>query len=345
MTRNAVRSEIVVVLLALVLIASSLGLVSRPMPIQAQESEPAAPYLDRVAAAEGATYHARQLVVLFGARRSAAVVDVHSSPGATFVRAEAGADVTRLWRRPGRGIIAAPDEALRDDAPPSVPLRTGEILNKYEVSVGEPESILGVDVVPLTLVRRSDRVRVERLWVHEGSGVVYRRELYGEDGRLVGMSTVLDMWWGDDATIEPFDEASEPPSRVDPAIAPDAPRRLPNGYRLVNASRFHAGGRPADHWVYSDGLHALSVFRMSGAMRAPAEFRPSAVAGSSAWVGPGPGTWAWEGDGTSWVLVAEEPALDPEEMTSGLPRGGRSAWARMGSLWARGFHWVGSLFT
>lgn len=344
MIGKAKGSDLLVLAVALALIAAALALVSRPTPSLAQEAE-AGPYLDKMAGAQGATYHARQLVVLFGGRESAAVLDVRSAPGATFVRAEAGTEVTRVWRRPDHGIVEAPGSTLEDEAPPALSIRTDEILAKYEVSVGKPEKILGVDVVPLTLVRRNDRATVERLWVNEASGVVYRRELYGDGGGLVGMSTILDMRWGEDATVEPFDAGAQTPSRVDVTSAPGAPRRLPNSYRLVSGSHMDAGGRPTDHWIYSDGLHVLSVFRTQGAMRAPPGFAPTVVDGARAWVGPGPGTWAWEGGGASWVVVAEEPALDPSEMTSALPHGGRSVWGRMGSLWARAFRWVGSLFS
>jgi hypothetical protein len=119
---------------------------------------------------------------------------------------------------------------------------------------------------------------------------------------------------------------------------------LPHGYRLMGTFRMDSAGQAADHWVYSDGLHALSVFRTAGGLRAPEGFAATDLDGHRAWSGPGPGTWAWEGGGASWVLVAEEPSLDPVRMTESLPRAGRSVWARLGSLWARGFHAVAGLF-
>lgn len=323
-------------------LATSLQWVARPVPSGAQESD-AAPLLDKIAGAEGATYHARQLVVLFGEERSAAVVDVRSTPDATFVRAESGSDVTRLWRRAERGIVDVPAEAIEDRAAPTIPLVTPRILSKYDVSVGAGESMLGVTVVPLTLVRRSDDALVERLWVEERSGVVYRRELYGADGDLVAMSTVFEMRWGEDAMIEPFDRASRAPLRVGAGDASPAPRMLANGYRFVAASSFRSGDQNVAHWVYTDGLHALSVFRLPGRLRPPEGFER--LEAQDLWRGPGPGTWAWESGGQTFMLVAEEPGLDPAHLTAPFPAGSASVWARLGSLWSRGFRAVGNLFS
>jgi hypothetical protein len=44
------------------------------------------------------------------------------------------------------------------------------------------------------------------------------------------------------------------------------------------------------------------------------------------------------------MIVAEEPALDPVELTKAFPKGGRSFWAGLGALWSRLFDAIGSLF-
>jgi hypothetical protein len=43
--------------------------------------------------------------------------------------------------------------------------------------------------------------------------------------------------------------------------------------------------------------------------------------------------------------VAEEPALDPVELTEVFPKGGPSVWARMGSVSSRAFRALVSLFS
>jgi hypothetical protein len=97
--------------------------------------------------------------------------------------------------------------------------------------------------------------------------------------------------------------------------------------------------------VYSDGLHALSVFRTKGNLRSPKGFEASDVDGARVWTGPGPGTWAWEGKGNSYMVVAEEPALDPAQMLEDFPKGGPSFWARLGSVWSRLFSGISHLFS
>lgn len=312
----------------------------------AQESAPvdAREMLRRMAGAEHSTYRARQLVVYFGSPQSAAMLDLRSSATEHSVRVETGEGATRLWRRGDIGVVSDGSGSLSDSSSPAVPLRPAEVLAKYEIQVEDPRQIFGLDVVPLVFVRRSDRVTVERLWVEPRSGIVYRRELYSAAGKLVGMSAILDMQWGGKADTEPVETSVVAPSRVEEVASSDAPAVLPHGYRLLGAYRMRMPERPADHWVYTDGIHALSVFRTTGNIRAPDGFVRTELDGARAWTGPGPGTWAWEGGGRSWVVVAEEPSLDPARLTEQLPKGGASIWARLGSLWARGFRAVGGIF-
>jgi hypothetical protein len=222
-------------------------------------------------------------------------------------------------------------------------VRASDIVAKYDVTAAASQKILGVDVVPLTLVRRSDRLTVERLWVHAASGVVYRRELYGPSERLVGLSTIIDMRWGERAGAERYEASAVQPSRVRATSASGAPDSLPYGYSRAGAYAITMRGNKTVQWVYTDGLHALSVFRAPGGLRVPHGFVRADVDGAHAWSGPGPGTWAWEGAGSSWVVLAEEPDLDPAQLLSRFPHGSPSPWARMGSLWSKVFSGIGRL--
>lgn len=311
---------------------------------QTEPAVDAAGYLERMLDAETATYHARELVVYFGDPQSAALLDVRSSPDGQFVRAESGESVTRLWRGTDRGMVSKGAESINDSSPPALALRPAAVLAKYEIRVEETQDVIGVRLVPLALERRSDATTVERLWLHEPSGMVYRRELYGSGGKLVGMSAILDMRWGERAAGDPFEPGEGAAARVEATSSSAAPPTLANGYRLIGTYRVESSKQPADHWVYTDGLHALSVFRSRGGLRAPAGFVPTELGATRGWVGPGPGTWAWEGGGSSWVILAEESALDPDRLTAPFPRGGPSVWARMGSVWSRAFRAVAHVF-
>jgi hypothetical protein len=181
----------------------------------------------------------------------------------------------------------------------------------------------------------------ERMYINPGSGVVYRRELFSSAGRLVGLSTIIDMRWGETATPERFEPGSSPPDRSRTVDAGDAPRRLPYGYELAHAYAVTIGHSTTTQWVYNDGLHALSVFATKGGLRVPRGFTPSGVSGAHAFTGPGPGTWTWEGGSRTWVVVAEEPDMDAAQFVARFPHDTPSAWARMGSLWSRAFTAIG----
>jgi negative regulator of sigma E activity len=338
--RRLPASQLLCVATSAATIAASLMLM---VPSAQTQETPAAAsaVLERMAGAEHATYQARQLVVYMGEPQSAAVLDVRSGLDGTFVRAEAGKDVRRLWLDRSHGVVSDQRAVLEDTSPPSVALSVPSVLRKYAVEVGAPAELLGVDVVPLALHRRKDRMLVERMWVHRASGVVYRRELFGSSGELVGMCTMLDMHWGSapGAAAEVLDEPGRP-DLVSTRSRTAAPARLPYGYTFVRGYRLGADGGRADHWVYTDGLHVLSVFRTAGSSSAPDGFRPLELDEREVYSGPGPGTWAWEGGGYSWVVVSEESALDPAELTARFPHGGPSVWARLGSVWARMWHAV-----
>ncbi len=320
-----------------------------PAPTAAQESErtEAITYLERVAKAHGSTYSCRQLVAYFGkASSAAAVLDIRSSGSGQYVRAESGSGVTRLWHGRESSVMSASATDIHEFGTSTVELKPDQVIEKYEVEVGESSQMFGVEVVPLTLTRRRDRTTVEKWLVHAESGIVYRRELFDAQNRLVGMTTITDMKWGSSAadSPEPREPETEPPHEAKAASMKGAPRMLPSGYRLLRAYSLEAGGLPAQQLVYSDGLHALSVFATKGSLSTPDGFDRADIGHAEGWVGPGPGTWAWEGDGRSWLIVAEEPALDPVELTKAFPKGGRSFWAGLGALWTRLFDAIGSLF-
>jgi hypothetical protein len=315
------------------------------LPAEAKEPS-AGQLLERVVGARDAHYRARQLVVSFGddARESAAVLDVRSSRQGRFVRAESGRDVTRLWSRQGMGVVEGDSVAKHEGGVTHVDVSADSVMQKYAVDVAAPVEILGVEVIPLTLVRRRDDRIAERWWVHPSSGVVYRRELFDRDGDLVGMATLIDMWWGDPGPAEPVAAEVRRAPAAERIEAEDAPSHLAGSYELWHAYALEVDDRPSEQWIYSDGLHALSVFRTDGALKTPAGFTATEAGGKRLWIGPGPGTWAWEGDGHSYVVVAEEAGLDVAEMIEPFPRGGRSLWERFGSVWSRLFRGIASLF-
>lgn len=316
--------------------AAVIGLTSLAPVAQTQTAVDG--YLRKMVLASTATYQSRQLVVYLGSPQQAAIVELRSTPDGRYLRSEHDGDVTRIWSDTRHRIVTEGSMAIEELAPSRPLLSLDALLAKYDVRAGVPSELLGVAIVPLELQRRSDGRFVERMWVQPDNGIVYRRELFGDGGKLVGMSTVLDMRWGTAERMEPY--AGAKPARVLVTKDPGAPRALPQLYAQVGAWRLSAGGRPARHWAYSDGLHLLSVFRRDGDLRPPAGYTLTRSGRDVFWRGPGPGTWMWEGGGAVWTMVAEEPQLDPAELTRRFPHGGPSIACRMGAWWARGFHWV-----
>jgi hypothetical protein len=334
---------LIVVAAAIAVIATAL-LALGPSAATAQDAPTdASLLLDRVAGADDTKYRSRQLVVYFGNPQSAALLDVRSSGDGRFVHAESGRDVTRVWAPEDVEAVDGADAKVKQSAPTSMTVRPSAVLAKYELDVERPSKHLGVELIPIALSRRRDNALVERWWVHERSGVLYRRALYDASGKLVGMSTVIDMEWGKPAPADPI-ETGDVDAWVRARPAPGTPERLPGAYELWQTYEVEIEGVPTEQWVYSDGLHALSVFRSSGNFRAPQGFTSSPVGDHTVWRGPGPGTWAWEGAGSTWMMVAEESALQPGELIEAFPQGGPSVWARMGSVWSRLFDAIGRAF-
>ena len=331
---TAVRRAVLFVVCVALLAPNGLRAQEPDVPDTTERpvGDDASALLEKIAGADGASYSARQLVVYLDDPQSNALLDVRSSKDGRLVRARSGNDVTRHWSRSQAHDDA---QASRVHATqPQVRVDPTLVIEKYEIAIGAQEKLLGVGVVPLTLSRRSDGTVVERWWVQATTGVMYKRELYNATGELVCLSTLIEMDWGDPGPPDPM--ASSVAGDVPQAApAPDAPRRLAGGYELWRTYRLEVDGRPTEQWIYSDGLHALSVFRTRGGLRAPDGFETVALGPHAAFAGPGPGTWAWEGAGQTWVVVAEEPAIDPAALTQPFPKGGPSVWARLGSVWSR----------
>ncbi|MEX2394168.1 MAG: hypothetical protein WD826_06790 [Actinomycetota bacterium] len=292
--------------------------------------------LDRVAGADDVTYRARQLVVYFGEPQSAAVLDVTSGDDGRFVRAESGSAVSRVWSSSDVDVVDGNAANLEEVAPPKMRVDPDAVSAKYALEIGEPEDHLGTELVPLTFERRADGALVERWWVHEASGVLYRRAFYDDDGMLLGLTTILEMDWTPQEDGDPV-EGIDATTRVQPTSTSHAPTTLSSGYALWQTYSLDVDGAPTEQWVYSDGLHALSVFRSPGGLDVPAGFTRD----GRVWKGPGPGTWTWEGGGYRWVAVAEETRLDPTVLLDAFPHGGPTVGARLGSVWSRLFRVFG----
>ncbi len=147
--------------------------------------------------------------------------------------------------------------------------------------------LLTVDPVPRTIAERkaylvtvkrpAGRTLARRFWIDRRTGLILKREIYGEDGKLrvtVGFSDItyspslpasLFSLAGLAKTVrvaeQPNGETAVPLGSVKTQLGGQAsvPATLA-GYRLVGASVTQIGSRPVLHLRYSDGLNLVSLF-------------------------------------------------------------------------------------
>lgn len=148
----------------------------------------------------------------------------------------------------------------------------------------------------LVSVKRPGRLTLaRRFWVDAGSGLILKRENYGQGGRLAVTVAFADIAYHPRLTPALFDlggmartpgvRKTELPSPWEARVALGAVRGQLGGlasappflagYRLVGATRTAVRGRPLLHLRYSDGLNLVSLFEQRRAQTR----RPTAVAG------------------------------------------------------------------
>jgi negative regulator of sigma E activity len=194
----------------------------------------------------------------------------------------------------------------------------GEVVGEAETSAGA-----GAVVVELT-PRGGDHVR-ERLHVDESTGIVVRRETFGEEGepvRLVAF-TSLDEHRGEVPDVE--DDWVE--EEVAPVAAPlsdrgidilrgmgwTVPDELPGGFDLRAAFALGEGDGSSLHLLYSDGLYALSVYGQEGHLDDRAMLERGAhrteLGRLSVYRSPDavPAAYVWGGDAMTYTAVSDAP--------------------------------------
>lgn len=132
----------------------------------------------------------------------------------------------------------------------------------------------------VTIKRPSGHTLARKFWIDTGSGVILKREIYGDDGELAVTGAFTEITYHAKPSSEVFSlsglsklpgvhtvEAAAPtenplPLRSLPAQLAGKAYAPPSlaGYRLVGASATTVGGKPLLHLRYSDGLNLVSLF-------------------------------------------------------------------------------------
>jgi len=318
-------------LLSLFLLSSSAA-TATVLPVTATASDPAALRLfDRASAAPGrVSYRGVQFVSAWSTKGSTGlVVDVVHRPGyGTTVTSPATASTPAE-----RTHLAA------DGTEPSLlgGASTLSLLSShFSLSTEGTASVAGraADVVVAT--RPGAASPAARFWLDRATGLVLRREVYDESGRITRASAFVDITVDE---AENYADALESPRDTEQPVAwPDAidpaslqrmrdrgwqcPDNLPPSLQLVDARR---GGGHYDgivHLSYSDGLAAVSVFEQRGQLKASnlTDYRATTIRGRKVYLRDGvPQRLVWASHGTVYTVVADASTRTVGDVVGALP--------------------------
>lgn len=152
--------------------------------------------------------------------------------------------------------------------------------NYYLTVDPKPRVFAERKVCLVTVKRPRGHTLARKFWIDTGSGLILKREIYGDDGELAVTRAFSDITYHPKPSSEVFSLAGlsrlpgvhtvETSSPLEDPIGLNsvsgqlagkayAPPGLA-GYRLVGASATTVGGKPLLHLRYSDGLNLVSLF-------------------------------------------------------------------------------------
>jgi len=132
----------------------------------------------------------------------------------------------------------------------------------------------------VTVKRPQGHTLARKFWIDTGSGLILKREIYGDDGELAVTRAFTDITYHPKPSNEVFSlsSLSKLPGVHTTETTAAAERPIPlnsltaqlagkayappslAGYRLLGASSATIGGKPLLHLRYSDGLNLVSLF-------------------------------------------------------------------------------------
>jgi len=220
----------------------------------------------------------------------------------------------------------------------------GLLSDTYDVTVTGAEQVAGRTSDVLQARRRGGGATAARLWIDRDTGLVLRREVYDERGRLTRASAFVEVQVGPEHDV-PQARSKPMPGAWSQAVAAVAlvpmreggwtcPDTLPGALHLVDARRAGEKAAMILHLTYSDGLESVSLFQQRGRLDSArlAGYRKAESAGRARYVHDGaPERVVWFAGGMVFTLVADAPARTVDQIVAALPRPtpDRGVWGRL----------------
>jgi outer membrane lipoprotein-sorting protein len=152
--------------------------------------------------------------------------------------------------------------------------------NYYLMVDPKPRVYAERKVCLVTIKRPQGHTLARKFWIDTGSGLILKREIYGDDGELAVTRAFTEITYHPKPSSDVFSlsSLSSLPGlhTVETSAAAERPIPLNSlslplageayapfilaGYRLVGASATAVGGKPVLHLRYSDGLNLVSLF-------------------------------------------------------------------------------------
>lgn len=211
---------------------------------------------------------------------------------------------------------------------------------KYDLAV-EPGRLVAGRTTSIVLATHGGVVR-ERLFVDEETGLILRREQYGEGSRpertvtfrhveLVAEPAPLDAAPRSGRTDHGREEGPHEAHDVDGALP--APESAGDGWVLVGSYELDDG---TVQRYYTDGVFSISLFQQRGELDWDALPAGTAVelAGHDArrWVGPAGEMHVWEMDGVVYTAVSDAPVGELGGVVDDLGHGDEGLFGRVASF-------------
>ncbi|MBV9646530.1 MAG: DUF4367 domain-containing protein [Candidatus Eremiobacteraeota bacterium] len=215
------------------------------------------------------------------------------------------------------------------------------IMQNYRAVMGNEETVAGRKSDSVLLINKHTGERALRVWIDDATNLVLKKEEYRPNGSVAAEIRFDDIRYTASIPSDVFSTAvpagytrvnghdyASPTSDVNRVVKeagfkPFVPKYLPEGFTLVSADVATVSDVKTLHFLYSDGLRALSLFENNlGAAADFGKMKPQVVSfeGHEAkYVEDGPTTLlAWQEHELHFALVSDLALRDMVEIATSV---------------------------